>query len=379
MAKIATAEFRFIPDFPVTRLKSQYINTDVQFPEDFVNGLDYSPHKSVVAKHVEVGGRPTLRIEDRYTPPAQTKTGPKIDPEAVYYHLVPGIVFGVMDAAIPAAALFHLGDRTYWSVEAFNRGNRSFADAYHNPPNAHDAAEKILTDKMGIAEMGSRYDRGWVKVENQLGPQKYFSLEGSSRVESLAKIISGGYTAVTEIAYASILLSHHIDASLGKMEPGDHIYVETVVGRQTPQSHFFVVEKQQPTTTSRGRVLRVLNENFKVLVSARSMYPFVCRDLDLKPKDSRFKDYRRDNGEAMLFEALAEDQGLTGPDPWWEHLDKLAKGEKEPFQAYFEKSGARRAVATAFRGEVIPKLKSVEVVFASSADSVPPSKRPEKN
>lgn len=92
-------------------------------------------------------------------------------------------------------------------------------------------------------------------MKNQAGPQKFFSLEGSSRVESLAKIVSGGHTAVTEIAYASVLLSHHIDASLQGMEPGDHICVETFVGRQTTQSHFFVVEKQLPTTTGQGRVL----------------------------------------------------------------------------------------------------------------------------
>lgn len=375
MTKIDATELRLIPDFPVTRLKSRYADTDIQFPENFVNDLGYRPHKSVTAKQVEANGRSILHIEDQYTPPAQTETGPKIDPEAVYHNLVPGIVFGVMDAAIPAAALFHLGDRTYWSVEAFNKGNRSFADTYHNPPNAHDAAEKVLTDKMGVAEMSSRYGGGWVKVENQAGPQKYFSLEGSFRVESLAKIVSGGHTAVTEIAYASVLLSHHIDAFLGGMEPGDHICVETVVGRRTPQSHFFVVEKQQPETTGQGRVL---NENFNVLVSARSMYPFVCRDLDLELKDSRFKDYRRDNGEAMLFEALAEDKDLTGPDPWWEHLDKLANGEKEPLRIYFEKSSARRVAAMGLRGQVIPELKSVEVTFANSADSVPPAKWPEQ-
>lgn len=80
----------------------------------------------------------------------------------------------------------------------------------------------------------------------------------------------------------------------------------------------------------------------------------------------------------MLFEALAEDQGLTGPDPWWEHLDKLANGEEEPFRVYVEKSSARRAAAIALRGQVVPELKSVKVTFANSADSVPPAKWPEQ-
>lgn len=108
------------------------------------------------------------------------------------------------------------------------------------------------------------------------------------------------------------------------------------------------------------------------------MYPLICHDLDLESKNNRFNDYRSDHGEAMLFEALAEDQGLTGPDPWWKHMDKLAKGEKESIRVYLEKSCARRTVITALRNEVVPKLKSVEVVFANSADSVPPAKWPER-
>lgn len=365
MAKINVAELHLIPDFPVTRLKNQYSNTDAEFPEDLVTGLKYEPHKSVIAKQVEVGGRPILRIEDKYTPPAQTETGPKIDPEAVYHHLIPGIVLGIMDAAIPAAALFHLEDRTYWSVDAFNNGNRSFAATYHNPPNAHDAAQKVLTDKMGVAAMGTGLSRGWIAANEPTGLQKRFDLEGM--------VVDG--TTATEIAYASVLLSHHIDAFLGGMEPGDHVCVEATAGRKTPDSHFFVVEKQKPATIGQGKALY---EKFNVLVSARSMYPLICHDLDLEPKDNRFRDYRRGGGEAMLFEALAEDQGLTGPDPWWEYLDKLAKGEKEPIQVYLEKSCARRAVATALRGKAVPQLKSVEVVFANSADSVPPPKWPER-
>lgn len=369
MARIDAAELHLIPNFPVTRLKSRYVSdADIHFPEEFVRSLDYEPHQSVIAKQTKVDKRSILQIKDRYTPPAQTETGPKIDPEAVYHNLVPNIVLGIMDAAIPAAALFHLGDRTYWSVASFNENDRSFANTYHSPPNAHDAAQKVLTDKMGIVETGTGLSGGWIKINQQTGTQKRFGLEGTAN-------IAAGPTAVAEIAYASVLLSHHLDVFLQGMEPGDHVCVEAVTGRQTPRSHFFIVEKRTPTTNSQGRVL---NENFGVLVKAGSMYPFVCHDLNLEPKDNRFRDYRKDGGEAILFEALAEDQGLTGPDPWWEHLDKLAKGEKEPFQVYLEKSRARRVITTALRDKIVPKLESVRVIFANSADSVPTAKWPER-